>query len=484
MNLLRFLKSTQGAIKVSNALFLSVAAGAGFYFIANTASQHQIEAQRQLRSLSSIEQTSASARMRQGGRAGSAISVADGGRLATADERAAMHGSNPLETYYKNQAVLNNLDSNLGRAATVGGSELDMGNDNQKVGMAPVRLSVGNPNAGAVGAAAGVQVSQAGGQQAASTSARSSAGGNGQFASASMARASGGAFSGTSGPVSGSSTGGVAGGISGREGPARLSGSMPGGNNIMTKMGLERASRTGTSSFSDDRKATIGHARNARRGQNEIDDVLKLTAKAAANSHASANEAGRAFFASAKSSGGMSVEGGTDVGYSTSADLAAPTAAKLKAIGNRLNQEEDKQEERNRKHRQLIAQLIITAVLSAGLIIGAAKWLRKLDIMIAAATPITKAALTIKRWIIAAAMVAAVAAGNLFLFIKAKEFESNYGAYGGTWVATVARIVSVLTVAAAVQTMFTPDWKGFIKTAWAKVKSGLSSVALGAATRM
>ena len=188
--------------------------------------------------------------------------------------------------------------------------------------------------------------------------------------------------------------------------------------------------------------------------------------------------------AGGRSSGGLSVDGSGTVGYGTSSDLSSNTAKKLKAIGNRLQKEENKQEERNRKHRQLIRNLLITALASLGLIIGGAKWLQKMDRLIAAAPAIAKAALIAKRWIIAGSMLALVTAGNLQLFIAAKKFESEYGAYGGTWVATVARIASALLVASAVQTMFTPDWKGFIKTAWAKVKSGLSSVALGIVTKI
>ena len=88
------------------------------------------------------------------------------------------------------------------------------------------------------------------------------------------------------------------------------------------------------------------------------------------------------------------------------------------------------------------------------------------------------AALKIKRRIYAIGMVALVGAANAWLFINAKKFVSDYGAYGGTTVATIAQIVSVLTVAVAVQTAITPSWKGFIKTAWAKAKQLFNPVGL------
>ena len=55
MNILRFLKSTKGAIKPLNALLLAGASGVGFFFMANSIADHQIEAERQVRTLSSMQ---------------------------------------------------------------------------------------------------------------------------------------------------------------------------------------------------------------------------------------------------------------------------------------------------------------------------------------------------------------------------------------------------------------------------------------------
>ena len=54
MNLLRFLKSTKGAIKPLNALLISGAAGAVFAYTVNTAANKQIQAERAVRTLSGI----------------------------------------------------------------------------------------------------------------------------------------------------------------------------------------------------------------------------------------------------------------------------------------------------------------------------------------------------------------------------------------------------------------------------------------------
>ena len=77
---------------------------------------------------------------------------------------------------------------------------------------------------------------------------------------------------------------------------------------------------------------------------------------------------------------------------------------------------------------------------------------------------------------VAIGLVLAVTAPNALLFIKAKKFMAEYGSMGGTWVATVAQTVSVLSVAAAVQTALHPSWKDFIKSVWLHIKSGLKGM--------
>ena len=499
MNIFRFLKSTKGAIKPLNALLISGAAGVGFFFMANTAANHQIKAERQVRA--SLGELARDNGQYQGGLSSTKNVVDSLNQLATADDLASREGNTALDRYHANQKALGSMESSFGnmdfgQAAQFSDSDSGLGMGNRDAQMENTRFTVGNPRAGVSGG----NGSDGYGQNASDGASSSVAGSQNGFTTASMARASGGSSSSSYTPgASGGASGAGAGGMVGGERP-RLSGAMPSGTNIVSQRGLEGALAMGGNTANFD-KAKNTHGTGGHRtgqGDTELKDILKKSA-AAANANASANEGGRAFLSNAHSSGGISVEGGTDTGTATSSDLTAPTARKLKAIGKRMDKEKDKQEERNRKQRQLITQLLITAVCSAGLIIGAAKWLQKLDAAIkvaklmlsAAVTPYAKAAaaaklaaLTVKRWAVAIGMLTLVTAGNAALFIMAKKFESNYGAYGGTWIATVARLASVITVAAAVQTMFTPDWKGFIKTAWAKIKSGFSSVALGAVTKI
>ncbi len=485
MNLLRFLKSTKGAIKPLNALFISGAAGAVFFYTVNTAANKQIRAERAVRSLSGIAQTAPQAGMQRRGGLLTSINVRDGrDQVATAEERAAMKGNTVLDRYNANQRALANMESSLGRAAQLSEGDEGLNTANRDAVQAPSRFSVGNPNAVDVGASA-TYAGQSSGAGAAETS-----GSTNQLAPASMTRASGNAFNATSGPIAAGQAGGTGGIVA--EGPRRLSGAMPGGTNVVTRMGLDgTTARASTSSFGQGRDGRGTRGRNMGADRDELKDILHKSAAAAGNANASGNEGGRAFLASAVTSGGVTVDGTGDAQTASSADLAAPTNHKLKAIGNRLTQEENKQEERNKAHRKLIWQLVGTALGSIGMMVAGSLILTKLDKQVeawlfeasVATLPADKAAclamaasLKFKRWLIAGAMIAAVGAANAWLFVNAKKFVSNYGAYGGTAVATIAQIVAPLMLAGMVQTALKPDWKGFIKSMWGKLKNSLDPV--------
>ena len=513
MNLLRFLKSTKGAIKPLNALLLSGAAGVGFFFVANTAANKQISAERQVRTLSGITQSSQQESMRRQGGMLTSINVRDGrNQLATAEERAAMSGNSALDRYNANQRALDKMGSSLGKAAQFSDSDSGLNTGNRETENASTRFSVGNPHAHAVGAAAGAYVE---GQADGATG--SASGTNHQLASASMARASGNSFSGSYGPVSGANAGGAPSARTGAGGEGtRLSGAMPGGSNIVSQLGREGAgagTRTGSSSFGQNRNGRAGRSQNVGNNRDELRDILKKSAAADANVNASANEGGRAFLASAISSGGITVDGQTDTGSATSSDFTGDTDRTLKAVGNRLKQEEQEQDDRQKKNEDLLFQLITTALGSIGVIVAGAKILSKLDASITAleaelktqemllatmsASPLpgmqaaaaamqakvnaTRALLSgakLKRKIAAIAMVTLVTGANGFLFVMAKKFAHEYGGSGGINIATVAQTVAPILVAASVQTAITPTWSGFFKAAWGRVKGSLSQIAM------
>ncbi len=482
MNLLRFLKSTKGAIKPLNALLISGAAGAVFAYTVNTAANKQIQAERSIRSLSGISQTMPQDGLRRQGGMLTSINVRDGlNQVATAEEKAALQGNDALARYNANQRALAGMEGTLGRAAQFSEGDEGLNTGNRDAVQASARFTVGNPNANLSGDEVYRSQGQAQGQ--------ADRVGEG-FAPASMARASGSSFNATSGPID--SSRGTRGGTGGlvTEGPRRLSGTMPGGTNVVSRMGLDGATaRANTSSFGQDRNGRGTRGRNIGAGKGELQDILKKSAAAAGNANASANEGGRAFLANAQTSGGVTVDGAGDTQTASSADLAAPTARKLKAIGNRLQQEKNKQEERNKAHRKLIWQLLTTALGSIGMMVAGSLILTKLDKTVkdwlfeasVATLPADKAAclavanmFKLRRLLTAIAMIAAVGTANAWLYISAKKFLSEYGAYGGTWVADVAKIVAPLMVAGMVQTALKPDWKGFIKSTWATLKNTLN----------
>lgn len=461
MNILRFLKSTKGAIKPLNALIISGVAGAGFFYVANTAANRHIAADRATRSLTSISQTAPQTGMRRSGNLLTSINVRDGrNQLATADERAAMEGNTALERYAANQRALGEMDGALGRAAQFSDSDSGLNTGNRNAVQEPTRFEVGNPNA----ATGGVVVEN----NSAVSSGSAAPQGPGRLANASITRASGNSFNATSGAVSGgiATQGGTRSGSEGR----RLSGAMPGGSNIVSQRGLDGAlaGNRNTSSFGQGRNTRLGRGRNARGDRDELKDIVKRSADAAGNANASANEGGRAFLANARNSGGVSVDSGEDMTRSASSgDLSAPTAHKLKAVGNKLSDEEKKLEEMNQDRRSLTTQLIITVLGSIAMMVAGAILLPKLS-----ATPWI-------RWAVAGAMIAAVAAANALLFVKAAQFMNRYSSMGGTGIAKLAFILSPIMVAGMVFTAIKPEgWVGLGSKIWTRIKSAFEPVGL------
>ena len=475
MNLFRFLKSTKGAIKPLNALIISGAAGAVFAYTVNTAADHQIQAERAVRTLTSIEGTAPQEGMHRQGGLLTSINVRDGrSELATAEERAAMKGTSALDRYEANQRALGNMDSSLGRMAEFSKSEgLNVGN--RDAVQSSARFSVGNPNA-----AAGDAVVDGGYTRSAASQGESGAqGGQNQLPSASITRASGNSFGGAPGAVSGGITA-QGGRTAGTEGPQRLSGAMPGGSNIVSQRGLDGAlAQGGTSSFGRDRNGRTTRGRNIGAERNELRDIVKKSAVAAANTRASANEGGRAFLASNQSSGGITVDGAGEDPTASSGDLA-PTDKKLKAVGNKLKDIENEQDERGKLQNALKIQMLATILGSIGMIIAGAVILTKLDAAAAAATvPAVAAAIKLKRWLIAAAMMAVVTAANAWLMLRAAKFIDRYATSGGVGLAKLAAILAPVMVAGMVYTAINPTgWSKLGATIWAKVKAAFEPIGL------
>ncbi|MBO5910689.1 MAG: hypothetical protein J6Q05_00615, partial [Elusimicrobiaceae bacterium] len=413
MNIFRFLKSTSGAIKPLNALLISGAAGAVFFYTVNTAANKQIQAERAVRTLTSIEGTAPQQGMHRQGDLFTSINVRDGrNQLATAEERAAMKGNSPLDRYEANQRALDNMDGSLGRAAQFSESEgLNTGNRNAV--QSSDRFIVGNPNA----AVDDDSVTNIYKRRAHEGAGVGGSGGPTRLANASMTRASGNAFGGSSGAVSGgiSAQGGTR---AGGEGPARLSGAMPGGSNIVSQRAEAGLGGNNTSSFGGNRNARTTRSRQSGSDANELKDIVKKSAAAASNVNASANEGGRAFLASAVNSGGVSVTGAGEDPTTRSADFA-PTDKKLRAIGKKLDKVQQEQNERGKIQNALIIQMIATMVGSIGMMVAGSIILSKLK-----NSPDGYSKLVY--WVIAGAMMATVAAANAWLFMRAAKFSETY----------------------------------------------------------
>ena len=76
-------------------------------------------------------------------------------------------------------------------------------------------------------------------------------------------------------------------------------------------------------------------------------------------------------------------------------------------------------------------------------------------------------------------MMAAVAAANTLLFIKAAEFMDRYNSMGGTGIAKLAVILSPIMVAGMVYTAIKPGiWKSLGTKIWTKIKSAFDPVGM------
>ena len=142
----------------------------------------------------------------------------------------------------------------------------------------------------------------------------------------------------------------------------------------------------------------------------------------------------------------------------------------------------------------MIIQLITTVLGSLGAIFAAAAILQNMDkrithlLQMASTCPNPQTAayftglavaLKTKRWIIAGVFIAGVTVANGFLFTAAKNFASNYGSMGGTWIASAAQIVAPILVGAAVQTAIEPRWSKFFDKVWGNFSGSLTNLGLG-----
>lgn len=490
MNLFNFLKSTRGAIKPLNALLISGAAGAVFFYTVGNVADKQVQAERQVRTLSAISASSPQQSMlRRDGRLTS-INVGDGrGQLATAEERAAMQKNRALDKYMANQQALAGMDATLGRAAQFSQSDgLNTGN-REVVQRTPqfVRGTSVDTEEGVAGAVTRANASQ---PAAARTAASAT------LAPAAITRASGNNSGSAAGAVSGGIVGGPGSSTGGMEG-MRLSGAMPSGSNIISQRGLDKGplGNSGTSSFRNGRDGYIARGPKMGQGKDELDDIAKRSARAAASSSPSANEGAQAFLAGATRGGVVVTNGeGESEGGSASEDLKNPSAHKLRAIGNHLSNVEKEQEQRQTENRALMWQMIATILGTIGAMVAGSFLLSTLDATIeqwmfeasVATLPEDKAAclsmanmFRLRRHLLGIGLMAAVTAANAWLVINATKFINKYAETGGVGMAKACQWITPILVGGMLFTVLSPKtMKGVFTNIWKQMKQLMSPVGM------
>lgn len=460
MNLFHFLTSTRGAIKPLNALLISAAAGGVFAYTVGTVSDHQIEAERRVRTLSSITSTSPQQGMLQRGGQLTSINVGDSGnRLATPEERAAFQSNRALDRYMANQRALEGMDGALGRAAQFSESD-GLNTGNREVAQTPGQFVQGASKD--IGESVETNIYRS--KTSPAGAAPAGASGKPSLAPATMTRASGSNF--------GATSGGIVGGPGSGSGPgegARLSGAMPGGTNIISQRGLDKGplgGSAGTSAFRNGRDSRITRGLKSGQGKNELDDIAKRSARAAASNSPSANEGAQAFLAGATRGGVVvsSAEGESE-GGTVSEDLKNPSARKLKAIGNHLQNVEDKLTARERAQSKLTRRLLLTLAISLGAMAAGLVILNRFK------------SRNFWYWAIAAALMGVVVTANAVLFNAANHFIRDYSKGGGLGMAWLAKILSPFLVAGMGYVILEPSYAlRAVQTLWHGIKMSFKTL--------
>lgn len=367
MKILELLKNASGKI-VMGVPQLAAIAGVGMLAVYGAYETDNTYASKEapIRTLSGITRSSVQEGLQQKDGLLTSINVKDSlNQVATPEERAALDAQNGFSSQLVDQTENQIANWNPGAAAGSAQTEgLGMG-ANETVMQGPAGApraasSLPSVNGGRVAAAA----AQGGATQPPA------------LGSASMARASGSAFNAASGPIASSGSGtrsaSASGGASGAAGSGEgyhFSGAMPSGSNAVSAMAGGQAFGAGSATFmAGGRYATTSKGPRSFREKNDLRDIAKRSADAAGNRTRAANEGSRAFLASTRNSGGMAVEGGVaaDSGGASS-DFEPARAAKLRAIDDWTDQEDDfaKKQENARKRLMWMVLALVAATAAA-----------------------------------------------------------------------------------------------------------------------
>lgn len=408
-NILTYFKSVSGKLRLNllNTSAGVLVAGGLVTGIVMNMSDAQPKQKLGVRSLSSVASTSAyEGLQRKDGQLTSTQVYDSLGQIANEADRARLEGASGAANDFGLDS-LNNLDKNLqsvGAAAETGASDgLGMGG-NSAVQSGPL---------GSARGAAGPNVSASSVANAAQGRTQTNT-----LGTASMARASGSAFNAAAGSMGRSNAPSGKGGLASSGDGYQLSGAMPGSSTAVAALQDSSAAQRGASSFgAGDRQARAGKASRAGREANDLKDISKRSADAARNVNRSANEGARAFLASTKNSGGLSVVGdvnGEEVGSADFQKAEVKNAKKIRDWGNK----QDEKEEARRKARKVLVWLLLSTVAATALAIPFGYGLIRAG----------KITTPVGAWKIAAglAILAAAAAAASVLIWKAAQYASTY----------------------------------------------------------
>ena len=416
MNLFKFLKSVSGKVVLGTTQVLGTSAAVGLfatYTMFNTAS-NQVDNELAVRSLSSVaSSTSAYEGLQRRNGLLTSINVKDGlNQVATAEERAALEaGGSSTNFGLDNVERVQNVS--FGSAAQTSETDgLGMGG-NKAVFSGPI----GSGAAG--GSAPGVHPGAVAGAVG-SASSGAAGGERPTLGTASMARASGNAFNAAAGSVGGGSAASGArgassrasGGSSGSGDGYQLSGAMPSGTNAVSSLGLSRGGA-----------------------------------------------------ADGSTSGGMTVEGGVEVGETGSADFKSPEASQLKSVGNWADQEDDYQARKDKARKALAWKFLFTLANGVAM-------------MYAAAAVLTKIKLTWLKWALAGVFMLWTAITCFSLMKDAIAYQAEFG---GALLSTISCLASLAIIGGMTFVCLKPEaaWTFLTTKLLKKLLGFASTIALG-----
>lgn len=227
--------------------------------------------------------------------------------------------------------------------------------------------------------------------------------------------------------------------------------------------------------LASDRETAVGNGRSSKEGK-DLEFIRKRSVDAAKNRNRSANEGARAFLASTRISGGMTVVGDnvtTGQGQG-SKDFEASTEANLRGLKTWNVEVEDQANKRDKSQKNIRMWMWIALPVA----LAAMPWIAAMSTLAAVlcSNPFTLAA-GVALWIKAAALLLVALAPVMTLLGVSVHHMNNYGGEAlSTWGATIAGILT-----AGLGTCMIPGVGAALGVlSWNAILATVGGVALGA----